>query len=256
MADLIPSPEEFRKRIADKYPAQLGVHGEVTTVLESLVSRPRYLADIVHRAVDMLFTQAFKSHVSMHELATLALVEDAATVIRRLLELCVQAIWIARDSSEDVRRRRAGMFLAFLWHKWPTDLKDRIPQAERDAWEAVLATYGNDFGADRKQWGPNFGQIFDALEESDLAAGEPKGSYRDNYAYLSNVAHGSPPSLVHTYAQPVIQLHDDRLVPQMLVFASMYSLATAMVWNDLFQLCDSSLLVKLRDKVLAILGKP
>jgi hypothetical protein len=73
-------------------------------------------------ALDMPFVQGFKAHVSTYQLATLAQVEDAATIIRQSLEVAVQAICLGRGSSKE-RRKRGGRFLAFLWVKWPAQLR-------------------------------------------------------------------------------------------------------------------------------------
>ncbi|MGH7514082.1 MAG: hypothetical protein ACREOQ_14300 [Gemmatimonadales bacterium] len=212
----------------------------------------RYASDLVQRALDMLFVQCFKAHVSTYQLATLAQVEDAATIIRRSLELAVQAVYIGRESSEKERRKRAGRFLAFLWVKWPAQLRKAIPADERQAWDAVLQTYGAGFTPARPRWGPTFADIFADLEEADTAAGTPRSSYRDDYSYLSNIAHGTPPTLVHSYAQPVMPLHDARLVPRLLAIGSMYTLACAMIWNEAYQLIDDARLAALGGRAIML----
>jgi hypothetical protein len=79
--------------------------------------------------------------MAVDELTSLVLTEDAATIVRRLLELAVQLVYIARDDDEKTRDRRAGMYLAFLWHEWPAELRNRLPPDERKAWEALYAEY-------------------------------------------------------------------------------------------------------------------
>lgn len=70
-----------------------------------------------------------------------------------------------------------------------------------------------------------------------------------------NVAHGSPPSLVPGYAHGVVPIHDDRLVSTLLVFSSMYSLVTAMIWNELYQLMDEAELNGLKNRALSLLAQ-
>ena len=243
--ELEVSPEEFRRRVEEKYPSEVDLARHVWKTLESGVRADRYASDLVQRGLDMLFVQCFKAHVSTYQLAILAQVEDAATIIRRSLELAVQAVYIGRESSEEERRKRAGRFLAFLWVKWPPQFRSAIPADERQAWDAVLQTYGPGFTPAQPRWGPTFADIFAALEESDAAAGAPRGSYRDDYSYLSNVAHGTPPTLVHSYAQPIMPVHDDRLVPRLLAVGSMYTLACAMIWNESYQLIEDARLTTL-----------
>jgi hypothetical protein len=240
------TPEEFRARTLAKHHHTFDVIGRVAEVMQALVVTPRALPDLPARAVDMLFPQAFKSLVATRELAALALVEDAATLVRRLLEIAVQAVYIARDSEEATRTERAGAYLAFLWHKWPADLRTQLPAVEQQAWNAVYRTHGTRLTPGRKSWGPTFREMFEYAEQA--------GTYKEDYGYLSNVAHGGPPSLVHRYAQPTVFLHDDREVGGLLLHASGYALATTMVWNDIFGVADAAELTRLRDMVLAARG--
>jgi hypothetical protein len=211
--------------------------------MERLVTSPRSHADLIARAVDMLFLQSFKSLVSVRELAALALTEDVATIDRRLLELAIQAVYITRDSEETERTKRAGMYLAFLWHKWPADLRARVPEDERKAWEAIYAVHGCGFTDQRASWGPNFRQMFEYAEQPE--------TYRLDYKHLSNTAHGSPAMLVHDYAQPVVPVHDDRMVPHLLLCGARYAFATIRVWDDVFHVADVAKLEELRQLLTA-----
>ena len=70
----------------------------------------RYAHELVPRALDVLFFQCFKAHVSTYELASLAQVEDAATIVRRQLELAATAVYIGLHREAEERERRAGSF--------------------------------------------------------------------------------------------------------------------------------------------------
>jgi hypothetical protein len=227
-----PSPAEFARSVRLRHSSAFRRHREVALLLQDAVARRRPHQDIVARAVDMLFVQAFKAHHAVYELASYALVEDTATIVRRLLELAIQAVYISRDSEEATRLDRAGKFLAFLWHKWPADLRDRLPRDERRAWESVYATYGRDFKPERKQWGPPFFEMFKYAEQPV--------TYAEDYSLLSNIAHGSPPSLVHEYANPTVEIHSDRLVPLLVNYGSRYALGMALLWDDIFHLLDAA----------------
>lgn len=235
------TPDEFRRQITIKYRPAFELHSDVEQVMQAAATTPRGLPDEVSRAVDMLFIQAFKAHLSVGELAELALVEDAATVVRRLLELGIQAVYIARNSEEATRRKRAGGYLAFLWHQWPDEFRARIPSAERAAWDELYGLFGAEFKPNRKRWGPSLRAMFEYAEH-------PK-TYEQDYSFLSNVAHGAPPSLVHSYSQQTVPLHDDRLVPDLVIRAARYGLAITLVWNDLFGLVSSSDLEALRQRI-------
>lgn len=232
------TPQEFRA-VRMRHRAVFAFCREVLEVLERAVIAQRSLPDLPARALDMLLIQTFKSLQSTNELCLLALTEDAATIARRLLEIAIQAIYIAQDSEQATRIERAGMYLAFLWHKWPDDLHEVIPLPERQAWERIYEQFGTHLSAKSYRWGPRFSEMFEYAEQKD--------TYTLDYSHLSSIAHGSPSMLVHDYAQERVFLHDDRHVPSLLVFASGYALGTLIVWNDIFHLVES-------DRVSALLN--
>jgi hypothetical protein len=244
---------EFQKAVIDKYRPQFDLHWRVREMLESAFAKDRYLDQLVTRAIDMLFLQCFKAHVSTFELAALAQVEDAATIVRRLLELAAQAHYIGLHADAEERQRRAGAFLAFMWMKWPEEAHGAIAVDERQAWEKVLDVHGGHFKPDPRQWGPHFGEIFSELESRDQL---PAGAWRNDYRYLSNVAHGCPPSLVHSYGQPIIPVHDDRQVPAILVAGSSYALLCAMVWNEVTRLIPDAQLSALAQEITEMSRRP
>lgn len=238
---------EFRQAVIDRYLPHFDLHWRIRETLESAMAQDRYLHELVPRALDMLFLQCFKAHVSTYELAALAQVEDAATIVRRLLELAAQAHFIGLHPDADERDRRAGTFLAFMWLKWPQDAHAAISADERQAWEKVLEVYGKHFTPTQRQWGPKFGDIFTELEARYSPL--PVGAWRKDYGYLSNVAHGSPPSLVHSYGQSIVAVHDDSQVPAILVAGSSYALLCAMVWNEVTRLIPEADLLAFAEEI-------
>lgn len=242
----MPTAEEFAEAVRKKYRSAFDLHGELAQLLQDTAVKSRYLPDLVARATDMLFVQGFKAHQSVYFLCSQALVEDAATIVRRLLELFVQAIYIARDSEESERTQRAGMYLAFLWHEWPADLRERIPPDERAAWESVYVTYAHDFKY--KRWGPSFAKMFGYAGRAD--------TYEEDYSLLCGFAHGSPTSLVGSYSQARVELHPDRWVPFLLEYATRYALGLTLVWNDIFHLCDDGRLAAAQTSVRTFRDRP
>lgn len=99
--------EEFRAAIRAKYPQAFSFHRDVATVLEQAIAKPCHLTNEVARTADMLMVQAYKAHVSVYFLAVRALIEDAATITRRLLEIAVQTVYITGDSDSAECRHRA-----------------------------------------------------------------------------------------------------------------------------------------------------
>jgi hypothetical protein len=198
--------------------------------MERALPKDRDLSDLVSRAVDMLFVQAFKSMTSVRELASLALSEDAATLTRRLMELAVRSIFIARDSEEQTRIDRAEAYLAALWNEWPTELRVIIAETERNAWETITSAYPQHDASGRRRRKPSIREQFNYAEQPE--------TYRTDYSYLSSIAHGLPPAFVHQYSQGIVQIHDDREVPRLLVYSASYGLATFLVWQEHFEIAD------------------
>lgn len=241
------SPQDFRTQTIARHSAAFELHGRAAAIMEQAVLRRRALPTLPARAVDMLFVQAFKALVSVGELAGLALVEDAATIVRRLLELGMTVVYIGRDSEESVRVERPGRYLAFLWHQWPEERRAQFEPEERRAWESVHARYGASFDAKTKKWGPTIAAMFEYAQRRD--------TYDEDYALLSAIAHGGPPSLVHRYSEAVVSVHDDREVSQLLLYGIGYALATMGVWNDMFELIDARALEELTDATVAATGR-
>lgn len=226
--------------IRAKYRDAFSLHRDVATTLESAVRRTRRLADGVSRAADMLMVQGYKAHGSVYLLAVRAQVEDAATITRKLLEIAVQTIYITADDNADVCRQRAGRYLAYLWNSVPQEWRAKMPDRERQVWEAYHADHGRLLSERSRSWGPNVRSMFEEI-------GQPE-TYEQDYSLLSRIAHGTPPSLVQDYAQPIVPLRDDTFVPMVLVFASRYYLATAGQWNRLFRLVDEGALASLIER--------
>lgn len=240
------SSDEFRKALNTKYLPEVELHWHVRKTLEAAFVQDRYAHELVPRALDVLFFQCFKAHISTYELASLAQVEDAATIVRRQLELAATALYICLPDVTEERERRAGTFLAFLWAKWPPESHDAIPADERAAWHAVLDRYGSQFTPNQPQWGPPFRDIF---KEIDGWNSEYAAAFRKDYRYLSYVAHGTPPSLVANYGKGIVSAHDDRQVPEILLVGCSYALIGATAWNRLYQLASDARLQELAHDV-------
>lgn len=224
------SINEFRAAIIGRYADSFELHNTVVAEMETAVAKDRNLSDVVSRAVDMLFVQAFKSLTAVGELASLALAEDAATLTRRLMELAVRSIFIARDSEEQIRTDRAAIYLSDLWNEWPTELRALIPEAERNAWEALAAAYPLYDSSGRRRRRTSIKKQFEYAEQPE--------TYGRDYSYLSSISHGLPPAFVHQYSHGVVPIHDDREVRRLLVYSTSYALVTFLVWQEHFGFAD------------------
>lgn len=213
------TPTEFRAKIKAKYAIGFTFFEKVAATFEKALDTPRGLHDEVARVLDMFMYQAYKAHGSVYILGVRAHVEDAATITRRLLEIAIQAIFIGAAPNRHEARQRAGAYLADLWDSLPVHVRATLPPEECATWDEYLNRYGHLLDPNRIRWGPSFRKLFAATGVSE--------TYDEDYKLLSSIAHGSPPALVHAYAENVVNVHPDDLVPMILLFASRYYLAVA-----------------------------
>ena len=241
-------PHAFRARIHAKYRDEFSVHRDVAEFGEGLVAASRPLPSHVHVALDMFLTQAYKTHFGARLLAERAQAEDTATLTRRLMELAIQAIYIAHEDDPSIQQEKAGCYLAWLWRSAPEQLKVLISAASKSEWQNLSTQYGPKLPKG-KSWGPTFKQMFEAAGLG--------GAYEKDYSLLSSIAHGSPNDATLHYSMAVVNLRSDLHVPVLLVFSSRYYLAVIEAWNHVFRRLDqkrfdelSARVNELRDKGL------
>ena len=237
------NPADFRAGIREKYARQFALHREVAERLEEVISARRQLPSHVHVALDMLMTQAYKTHLAVRLLAERAQAEDAATMTRRLMELGIQAVYIGCDDDVEVTASRAGCYLAWIWRSAPDELHRHVPEAARQEWQKLVDDYGPQLPKARR-WGPSFRDMFEAAGLLD--------AYEQDYTLLSAIAHGSARDLALHYAMPIINLRSDMHVPALLIFASRYYLSVADAWNRHFTRIDPAVYNRLLDSVVEL----
>jgi len=217
---------EFKQRVRLAHAREFAIHRKVAVIAErEIVSRPRSHPDAVAVVLDMLIVQGYKAHLSTEFLGEHGFVEDMATMVRRLLELAVQSIYVGADSDEPVRAQRAADFLAFLWDAVPTVQKRKLPSELQAHWDD-LAQPATDRRPNRSRWGPRFDQMFEYAEVME--------TYRSDYKLLSSLAHGSSGSLIIQYSQSPIPVHSVSQVGALLIYASRYYLVLLDHWMRLY----------------------
>src|SRR5436309_2616747 len=95
MTDHQSGRAEFAAHVRETFPEEFALFWRTLTVLEDAIDRRRPVASLTEIAIDMLMLQAYKSAVSVHEVALLGHLEDAATLARRLMDLGVQMAYIS-----------------------------------------------------------------------------------------------------------------------------------------------------------------
>jgi hypothetical protein len=168
--------------------------------------------------------------------------EDSATIVRRLMELSVQAVYIGAESEPREKKRRAGSYIAFMWRQVPPKNKHRLPEEVREYWSAMARSYGRFVRAKAKRWGPTWKDMFEAIDQGAL--------YASDYSFLSSIAHGQPDSQIPVFSRDTIRVYSHEFVPVLLSYSSKYYLAVAEQWNNVFAALDKEVFATLADEVV------
>jgi hypothetical protein len=223
---------EYRKKVFAKHRDAFRFHTEVLGGIEKALLIPRSHRSLERLVLDMLMLQSFKSNATVSLLAQHGLMEDTATIVRRLLELGVAAVYIGAESDRIIRKRRCGMYLAFLWRQLPPRIRRRLPIGGLRRRSSVARRYARFVPAKAHRWGPNWFEMFKEI-------GQEK-QYRRDYSFLSSIAHGSSDHQVFAFSSRRIRLHDDRFASVLLIHATRYCLAAVEQWNRRFRLLDKA----------------
>src|SRR5689334_17959727 len=237
-APSLGSEEAYRSDVRRRYAKAFELHRTALELIKPAVGSERRLESVVHVTLDMLMTQAYKTHYAVSVLAERGHVEDAATLTRRLMELAVQAVYIGAESEDDIRVRRAGAYLAHLWRSSETEARKHLPAEIVQEWERIYTAYQGELKS-KTRWGPRWDQMFEALGLGD--------TYTQDYSLLSGVAHGSTPEALMTYSMSTVPIRSHYQVPTLLHFSTRYYLAVAGQWNNYFRLVPEERFSRLAD---------
>ena len=227
---------EFKQSVRDRYPEAFAIHREVVTLLEPAVEQPRRHAELLDLALDMLFVQAYKAHVSVLLLVLHGHMEDAATIARRLLELAAVMGYFGLAPTPEGKTARVKRYLADMWVDLPPEAQNLLPNTAREFWHKIAN------GAPRGAL-PKMQSIFSELGRQD--------TYDHDYRLLSRIAHGASSDQVIAFAADTVPVRPLWHLDTLLVLASRYFVAAALVWNDSASLIDKGALDALALKVSA-----
>jgi hypothetical protein len=224
---------ERPRRIHRRYSKAFALYREVANDVETYVRSPRRLGSPLPLALDMLMMQGYKTFLSLYLLTEHAQIEDAATIVRRLLELAARANWIAAAADEAGQEERARHYISDMLFSLQEGQERGIPSAFIDAWTELLGAAHVDASARRKRpKRPQFRQMFEA-------AGQLK-TYDTDYAFLSAIAHGSPDNQILQYSARPVRLNQDAFVPVLLLYGTRYYVALFGIWNSEFHVCPKA----------------
>lgn len=215
----------------------------VHAFLEAAVPRERDISDPFARSLDFLFLQSFKSHGALYVLCVRGFGEDAATILRRMMEIAFQARYLCADISD--RGSRGQRYLAWFWRQAVQVVKSGLPEEERRRWQGQYDAHkhllvGPNSKPLKNWWGNS--SIRDLAQLLGLAE-----TYDQDYRFLSQMAHCTSQGILFRRRGNTVEIRTDILVPALLVYGTRYVLAVAGFWNAHFSLLDEDALSRCVD---------
>jgi hypothetical protein len=239
------TPAKFRARIIDENRAAFDLWRHTCALVEGAIPTPRDISDPYARALDLLFIQGYKSFSSLYVLCVRGQGEDAATILRRLLEISLQAGYLANDP--EARELRGKQYLAYYWAQVPDLLKTGLDVPTRERLNAMYEAHKHLLAFDRRGRPSNWwsGTIRDLADRLGLL-----DTYDQDYTFLSQMAHGTTQGILLEIRSEGIEIRSDRMVREILVFGCRYILGLTLLWNERFNLVDEKVRTGLSSKAL------
>ena len=210
---------------------------------ESLPTYNGFTGDHYQSALVLIFPRAYKSFDSIRRLCEIASCEDAAVILRCLLNLLVVTRWISLDPE-----KRAGKYLAWYWvemHRQAERHRDTIPApwvADIQSHFKVVRSqfeYKDPKGKTvlAKHWyQPEAHSIYDLFKEVGL-----EKQYEEGYKPLSGTEHSDAMAHFPMVAQAErkgserrLEVHSDLFLPHYLRNAFQY-------FADIFAICNKAI---------------
>jgi hypothetical protein len=187
--------------------------------------------------------RAFKSLDSIRRLCEVALCEDAAVVLRSLLNLMAVTRWISLDP-----QRRGGKFLGWYWielharverkpNKFSEEQKNEI-QTRFDVVKSQFEFTNRKGKADfAKQWyQPEVHSIYALFKEVNLGP-----TYENAYKDLSGTEHSDVMAFYSMYADAVVVKGERKLAVQSISLVPEYLQAAFQYFADIFATCNKTM---------------
>jgi len=231
--------KEFAAYIRSKFQNEFEFYDRVQKVIEQAIQQPRDRNTAFARALDSLFIQTFKSFDSVYFLVTRGSGEDAATILRRLLENVWQIQYLVGEGDDDEakRSRRANRYLAYqfapMLEQFGKDIiKDPVGQeALKEAKKRGTHLFMVDKHGNLDYWWE--GNIFNLAKKV-----RQQKTYKNTYSFLSKIAHGSSRGLLTSIRFQKEDIRTKGYVDKFLVEACRYMLVAALAWHTQFSLID------------------
>jgi len=234
---------EFRKYIYDKYREHFNHFYSLHQLVEAAMSNYRgFTANSYAVTLWLIAPRSFKSFDSIRRLCEVALCEDAAVILRSLLNLLAVTRWISTDP-----QKRAAKYLAWYWIAMRADVDSFREQVPPEWVETIDKKYdsarlqfeykdANGNVRMPKKWHqPEANTLRDLFEQVGLAR-----EYDDAYSPLSGIEHSDATAYFSMIApmekgdEKRLEIHSDFFVPHYLRNAFQY-------FADIFRICNQTL---------------
>jgi hypothetical protein len=206
------TPSSFRATVINGNRSGFALFRRTAELLEEVVTNPRPHSSRFALALDVLFLQAYKTFCGVYLLAVRGHGEDAATLLRRLLEITAQIGYLTYDPNPSERESRATHYFA------------------------------HDPSRGGYWWNDNIRNLFDSIGLVD--------TYDQDYRLLAQISHTCAQRLLFGVEKGSILIRSAETFTPTVVFASRYVLGAAMKWNAVFNLLNVPRLAALSDEAI------
>jgi hypothetical protein len=231
---------EFRESLYAKFPKHFKqINALIGLAQSALQTYKGFHKDAYEASLALIFPRAFKSCGSVRALCELAMCEDAAVVMRSLLNLVVVTRWIKLDLP-----KRADKYLAWYWMQMYAEITAKTPPERlaviqknfdrvRPQFEYLNAKGKTKLA--KKWYEPEANNLYDLFEQVGL-----KDHY-DTYAFLSGIEHSDATAYYGMLigakmpdGEHRLEIQNDMFVPRYLENAFHY-------FGEIFSICNESI---------------
>jgi len=191
-------PAAYRARVIRANREGFSLWKDTCKLIEDRILAPRTYPSPFEFSLDVLFLQAYKSFCAVYLLAVRGQEEDAATVLRRLMEITIQVEYLVQPEECGARVTRAERYLA------------------------------HDPDKEHYWWGAGLRKLFEEVGRG--------ATYEQDYSLLSQIAHAVSRRVIPNLREGVIKIRTAEVFTPLLVFAARYVLSCCYRWNQGFHL--------------------
>jgi hypothetical protein len=255
---------EFKKYIYEKYRSHFTPFLELHHLAESALSNYNgFTKNHYDAALVLIFPRAYKSFDAIRRLCEVALCEDAAVILRCLLNLLVVTRWISLQPD-----RRAEKYIRWYWvsiyreaeqFKGSEEFKGILQEAHlteiQAKYDAVKPLFEyTDKNGDTKMpkfwYAPEANAIFDMFKEVGL-----EKQYNEGYRSLSGVEHSDAMAYYAMVGDAERSENRRKLAIQSDLFIPSYLRNAFQYFGDIFTICNATIALTDGNKLKEIVAQ-